>query len=193
MSVFPWVIQADKRVGVKVTSVRTRTMVDFLNCGYLDEAVVSHGDELALTNIAVSAGVPRLIKPQLNNESFKLNHAQGNRVVGVVFDKQNDWQYREFINYLSANPDYTSYFMAFATDERSKQLYWPIGGMMELQPLAMLKNCDVIVDFSFHEEIYNNCLGEYVVLDYNKINNAEMVSAGLENVRVEYESSNLLR
>ena len=192
MSVFPWIIKADKRIGVKVDSLRTRTMVDFLGLGYLDEIIVSYDDELSLHKTAVSKGITRQVKPELKNDGFKQSYSVGRKIAGIIFDKQNDWQYRELLSFLSRNVNSEWYFVAFATDERSAQLFPSIGGVIETQPISMLKMCDTVIDFSFHESIYNNTLGEYTILDYGNVNNSIEVSDGL-SVKVKYESSDIFR
>lgn len=193
MSSFPWVIDADKRIGIKVNSLRTREMVDFLRSGYFDEVIVSFDDELKLADVTKSKGIKRQTKQILNNQSFRDSHAYGKEVVGIIFDKQNDWQYRLFLDKLTTKPHLFDryYFMAFASDERSAELFYTIGGKLELQPLVLLKNCNKIVDFAFHESIYNNCLGEYVIADYGNINNALATTAGLEEIKVIHESTDI--
>lgn len=185
LSTFPWIIDANRRIGIKIGNIRERTVLDFINSSYFDEVIVSFDDEQFLSKKCKSRAISRLPKPELNNSALREIHSGGKKIIGVVFDKQNDWQYRRFFDTLDSEYLKHNYYVSIVIDERSGQLISSCASYgLEVQGNEFISKCDTVIDFAFHENIVNDVLGEYVILDYSNVNKANSVAAGLPKVKV---------
>lgn len=177
-SVFPWIIDCDKRVGIKISDLTEKTMTQFLLTSdrMLQEIIVSFDDELEYLPWKKSFGLIRGDTQKVDNTGFKQQYSYGLPIIGIIFDKQNDWQYRKLIAQMvngELSPEQV-YLIAIPIDDRSKELF-PLctNGELELQSLDMLKYCDTIVDFQFREKMWRQYPEAYNVLDFGDVNIAK--------------------
>ncbi|GEM_PF-5523391 len=198
-SVFPWIIECDKRVGIKIGDLTDKTMTQFLLISdrMLQEIIVSFDDELEYLPWKKSFGLERPVYQKVDNTQLKNQYSYGLPIIGIIFDKQNDWQYRKLIKQMvdgDLSPERV-YLVAIPIDERSRQLF-PLytNGELELQSINMLKYCDTIVDFKFREKMWRNYPDAYHVLDFGDVNIVQHIKKITNyDFKVANESSDIFR
>lgn len=188
---------------IKTHHLRTPEFLDFLLNVPVDNFVVSYSDEAEFIkticpekSVAIARGARSkreevaFRKKQELRTGFELLNA--NSVIGVVYDKRDDWQFVRTFHSMIEQDVYRGFvFIVLPYDKRSAELYYSCVPqwiketvrMIPVDSAGLLNMCDRIIVNRFDEEFLNN-LPENIpvtIVDPFNLNLSQQLTLGVRD------------
>lgn len=187
-SPYPWIMH-DYDIPVTAVQIGPIRTVDF----YLTSALMEFDEYIVMSDednnfleklhpkaIIKNLGLPARIsiKNTSNDDRKALKEQMGlsGKVIGMIFDKRDEWQARKFLSGLTE----MHFPLIFPADPRSKELInsvlYKYKFLVQGSTYAMLA-CDRVVSFRWDETYFNEFIPEtYEIMDYSGMNFAKKIA-----------------
>ena len=183
-------------VAVQTTSIRTKETYDIASRLTFDTFVVRQEDEAYLVSTGYKGSVvgkslfvktEPIVESRENDALRKgLGFSSDEHVVGVVFDKRDEWQCRTFLSRY-VNMSNRPQLMFFTFDGRSNDLLpkclTPYYHFVKMYDRQLIDACNEVVAFRWDD--YLSSYENVTIIDYHGINKAKLLAPSKTKVYEE--------